>query len=189
MQQLLPVGLQLIVGVAISLVCAGMQTVANIGLLYWVLRRFDQIDYRFGLLWRMSIVVRLILAFIAIHLGQVGIWTLSYQLLRCFSSAEEALFFSFASFSTSDSGESMLPRAWRLLGPFEGLTGIIAFGLSVGFMFTVIRRLQESRVKQREEAKREAGNIDRLPEQCCRKCNASQPTRHNPNSYGQLPQD
>jgi hypothetical protein len=44
----------------------------------------------------------------------------------------------------------VLPREWRLLGPVEGLTGILMCGLSTGFFFAVVARVlaAESASKQ-----------------------------------------
>ena len=152
MESLVHILMPLLIGAVLTLVCVCVQTVSNIALLYWMLRRFAKAEQNFALVWRVWVVVRLIFAFIGIHLTQIGTWAIGYLFLGCFSSLEEALYFSFASFSTSEAGESTLPKHWRLLGPFEGLNGIIAVGLSIGFMFTVISRLQESRVQRQQES-------------------------------------
>jgi hypothetical protein len=35
----------------------------------------------------------------------------------------------------------VLPKPWRLLGPSEGLTGILMCGLSTAFFFTAMLRI------------------------------------------------
>ena len=37
-------------------------------------------------------------------------------------------------------GDLVLPHKWRLLGPVEGLTGILMCGLSTGFFFAFFSR-------------------------------------------------
>ena len=42
---------------------------------------------------------------------------------------------------------SILPQPWRMLGPVEGLTGILMCGLSTGLFFAIIARLIGPRFK------------------------------------------
>ncbi|MBC8075777.1 MAG: hypothetical protein H7Y32_06850 [Chloroflexales bacterium] len=151
-----PVLTQLLVAAIITFVCVCIQTVSNIALLFWVLHELKRLGLKHWVVWSVSVIVRLIFAFIGIHLAQLGVWTLSYLLLGCFARVEEALFFSIASFSTAEHGDTALPREWRLLGPLEGFNGIIAFGLSIGFMYTVINRMLEDRMRRMQEAERQA---------------------------------
>ena len=140
---------QFIVAALLIFITISIQTVFNIAILYWVLRVFRQLEINFNLFWRISVIARVIFAFIGVHLVQISIWALGYLLLGLFPVYADALFYSLAVFSTSDTAGITLPDRWRLLGPFEGLSGIIAFGLSIGFMFTVIGRLLESRMQRR----------------------------------------
>lgn len=156
MPQFLHILLELVVVAIVITVNITVQTLGSIGLLYWVLRTFQVAETKFNLVWRVSIVIRIIFAFILLHLVQIAIWATVYLLLGAFPTLEEALYFSLATFSTSDTGNSTLPPAWRLLGPFEGLAGIVAFGLSIGFIFTVISRLNETRIKRMQEAQAKA---------------------------------
>ena len=43
-------------------------------------------------------------------------------------------------YTTLGYGDLVLPKEWRLLGPVEGLTGILMSGLSTGFFFAVVSR-------------------------------------------------
>jgi hypothetical protein len=40
-----------------------------------------------------------------------------------------------------------LAKPWRILGPVEGLTGILMCGLSAGLFFAVVSRIYATRVE------------------------------------------
>lgn len=45
------------------------------------------------------------------------------------------------SYTTAGSGEVVLPRTWRTVGPVEGVVGILMFGLSASFLFAIVTKL------------------------------------------------
>lgn len=152
MPQIVQILIELLIVAVVITINITVQTLGSIGLLYWTLRTFQVAETKFNLVWRVSIVIRIIFAFILLHLVQIVIWAIVYLLFGAFPTFEESFYFSLATFSTSDTGNSTLPPDWRLLGPFEGLAGIVAFGLSIGFIFTVISRLNETRIRRAQEA-------------------------------------
>jgi len=44
-------------------------------------------------------------------------------------------------------GDLVLPQAWRILAPIEGMTGILRCGLSTGFFFAILARFFGARFK------------------------------------------
>ncbi|HVR19331.1 MAG TPA: potassium channel family protein, partial [Polyangiaceae bacterium] len=58
-----------------------------------------------------------------------------------------ALYFSGVTYSTVGYGDLVLPEHWRLLGPIEGLTGILMCGLSTGLFFALISKLYAAEPK------------------------------------------
>ena len=65
---------------------------------------------------------------------------------------ESAFYFSGVTYATVGYGDVVLAQPWRMLGPIEGLTGILMCGLSTGLFFAIINRLVGPRLKG------EAGN-------------------------------
>ena len=108
-------------------------------LLRWVLRAHVQIGGRFrAMTW---LLIRLAWLLIAVHLVEIAIWALFFWRERCLSDLESAFYFSGVTYTTVGYGDLVLPKEWRLLGPVEGLTGILMCGLSTGFFFAVLSRL------------------------------------------------
>ena len=57
----------------------------------------------------------------------------------------QQVYFSGVTFFTLGYGDVVLAKPWRLLGPIEGLMGVLMCGLSTGFFFVIVSRLHQSR--------------------------------------------
>jgi hypothetical protein len=76
-----------------------------------------------------------------IHLVEISIWALFYLRRGCLPDAEAAFYFSGVTYATLGYGDLVLSSPWRMLGPVEGLTGILMCGLSTGLFFAVMGRI------------------------------------------------
>jgi hypothetical protein len=95
----------------------------------------------------IRLVVGLTLALILLHAIEIAIWALFFLWAECLPDAESAFYFSGVTYATVGYGDVVLPQPWRLLGPLEGLTGILMCGLSTGFFFAVFSRILGARLK------------------------------------------
>ena len=77
---------------------------------------------------------------LVLHLAEVSVWALFYWWQKCLPDAESSFYFSGVTYATLGYGDLVLPHEWRLLGPIEGLTGILMCGLSTGFFFAVLSK-------------------------------------------------
>ena len=103
--------------------------------------------------WSITwLLVRLAWVLMFIHVVEISVWALFYIWQHCLPDAESAFYFSGVTYTTLGYGDVVLPREWRLLGPVEGLAGILMCGLSTGFFFAVVGRfwLPDWRPKQSE---------------------------------------
>ena len=75
-----------------------------------------------------------------LHLAEISVWALFYWWQKCLPDAESSFYFSGVTYTTLGYGDLVLPHEWRLLGPVEGLTGILMCGLSTGFFFAVVSK-------------------------------------------------
>jgi hypothetical protein len=82
---------------------------------------------------------------LVIHLLEMALWGIFYHRAECLPDAETAFYFSGVTYATIGYGEVVLTKPWRMLGPIEGLTGILMCGLSTGFYFAVVNRLYQAR--------------------------------------------
>ena len=96
-------------------------------------------DTRF---WPVTwLLVRVAWWLVLLHLTEIAGWGLFYWWQKCLPDAESSFYFSGVTYTTVGYGDLVLPNEWRLLGPVEGLTGILMCGLSTGFFFAVVSRL------------------------------------------------
>ena len=107
-----------------------------------VLRRMlgslEQPDTRF---WPVTwLLVRVAWTLIVLHLAEIAVWALFYWWQKCLPDSESSFYFSGVTYTTVGYGDLVLPKEWRLLGPVEGLTGILMCGLSTGFFFAIVSK-------------------------------------------------
>src|SRR6266446_10349591 len=88
------------------------------------------------------LMVRLMTAFIGLHVLEILLWAGFYRWL-CFTLWESAFYFSAASYATVGYGDVVLPWMWRTLGPVESIIGVLMCGLSASFLFAIVTRLVE----------------------------------------------
>ena len=110
-----------------------------------VLRSARQAELRF---WSVTwLVIRTAWWLIVIHMVEIAVWALFYWWQKCLPDAESSFYFAGVTYTTLGYGDLVLPREWRMLGPIEGLTGILMCGLSTGFFFAMVSRIHETRTK------------------------------------------
>ena len=102
-------------------------------------------------------MVRFTTAMIVLHVLEILLWAGFYR-WHCFPSWEPCIYFSAASYSTVGYGDVLLPHVWRLLGPVEGIAGILMSGLSVSLLFVIATRLVESETVSKK-AVRASGSV------------------------------
>jgi hypothetical protein len=92
-----------------------------------------------------ALVIRVTWWLILIHLVEISVWGLFYLWKGCLPDAESAFYFAGVTYTTIGYGDLVLQEPWRMLGPIEGLTGILMCGLSAGIFFAVVSRIFLSR--------------------------------------------
>jgi len=88
------------------------------------------------------LMIRFSILVVVLHFLQIFLWSAFYR-LYCFPSWESSFYFSASSYSTVGYGDVVLPRVFRLLGPVEGVTGVLMCGISVSCLFALATRLIE----------------------------------------------
>jgi len=95
-------------------------------------------DTRF---WPITwLLIRIAWLLIVIHMLAIFVWALFFWLAKCLPNMESSFYFSAVTYATIGYGDLVLPKEWRMLGPIEGFTGILMFGLSTAFFFIVVSK-------------------------------------------------
>jgi voltage-gated potassium channel len=124
-----------LVTLTLSLQCAGMAAV-----IARARPSFAPGVLRLGPIRSTMLMMRLMTAFICLHVLEILLWTAFYRWL-CFPLWESAFYFSAASYATVSYGDVVLPQMWRTLGPVESIIGVLMCGLSASFLFAIVSRL------------------------------------------------
>src|SRR5216683_6685528 len=126
-----------LVMLTLSLQCSGMAVV-----IAWARPKFAREVLRLGAIRSAILVMRLMTAFIGLHIIEILLWAVFYRWL-CFPLWESAFYFSTSSYATVGYGDVVLPQMWRNLGPVESIIGVLMCGLSASFLFAIVSRLVE----------------------------------------------
>ncbi len=108
-----------------------------------ILRALRAIGMETLIRWRLLLLSLFVLAVFSAHLIEIWIWAVFYFFIEEIPTFKTALYFSTSSFTTVGYGDLTLSEEWRLLGSLESANGMILFGWSTAFIFTVIHRIYE----------------------------------------------
>jgi len=130
------------IGAAILLVSLTLflQVSGVTALIEWLKSVMNRDVHKGGPTYSATLVVEATIAIVLLHGLAILLWAGFYR-LRCFPSWELAFYFSASSYSTVGYGDLVLPSKWRLLGPLEGLIGVLMCGISVSVLFALVARL------------------------------------------------
>lgn len=89
-----------------------------------------------------SVLIQTALVLIALHVLEVFLWALTYLGVpgTGLASFEEAMYFSFTTFTTLGYGDITLEGPWRMLTGIESLNGVLLLGWSTAVTFAVIEK-------------------------------------------------
>jgi hypothetical protein len=94
-----------------------------------------------GLFNILRMLLRVIGWLALLHLAEIALWALVYWWRGCLPNLEAAFYFSGVTYTTIGYGDLVLAPPWRLLAPLEGLSGVLMCGLSMGYFFVVVNRM------------------------------------------------
>jgi hypothetical protein len=116
---------------------------AGLLLLMWLLRarghRFRAHESAIG---QGAAIVFVVLGLVGIHTVEIWLYALLYFIQGALPDFESALYFSTTSFTTIGYGDLVLDKQWRLVSAIEGANGLLLFGWSTAFLFSVTARMR-----------------------------------------------
>lgn len=73
-----------------------------------------------------------------LHGVEAGLWAALFLWLGALTSPADAMLYSLDSLTTRGESGLILEHNWRLMGALEAADGVLLFGISTAFLFTVI---------------------------------------------------
>lgn len=127
-------------------------TIHAIGTATWV--RYIADKHLIALPWSakraMMILIGSALVVIFLHSIEIVVWAAAYQSIlpsNELATFEEAVYFSFVTFTTLGYGDITLSQGYRLLSGIEALNGIILVGWTTAMTFSVVQHVWRSSAK------------------------------------------
>ena len=117
-----------------------------VGTTMWVRRLARKVadEVRWRGINAIRILVLTALIVFALHTVEIVIWAGAYQLLLPtdeLASFQEAVYFSFVTFTTLGYGDITLGENWRLLSGIEALNGILLVGWTTAMIFSIVQNI------------------------------------------------
>jgi proteasome assembly chaperone (PAC2) family protein len=75
----------------------------------------------------------------ALHGIEAVLWAEAYLWFGALDSPADAILYSVDSISTRGASGLMLERRWRMMGALEAMDGMLLFGISTAYIFTVLQ--------------------------------------------------
>ncbi|MBN8502400.1 MAG: two pore domain potassium channel family protein [Sphingomonadales bacterium] len=101
------------------------------------LRRIAPLSPR-GVAFTLGVVV----AILALHGLEIWAFAFVYLGTGAIAGLEDALYFSTISYSTVGYNDTHIDPAWRLLGAFQSILGMVLIGWSTAFFFRTLGRME-----------------------------------------------
>src|SRR5262245_27113269 len=79
-----------------------------------------------------------VLAVTVLHTMEAIIWAVSYRLLGALPDNKVAMLYSLGAMTSYGHASVFLADHWRLMGALEALNGMLLFGLTTAFLFSMI---------------------------------------------------
>jgi hypothetical protein len=79
------------------------------------------------------------LLLVVLHMIEAAIWAAAYLWLGALGSPEAAILYSVDSIATRGASGLVLQSHWQMMGALEAANGVLLFGISTAFIFTVMQ--------------------------------------------------
>ena len=133
-----------LIGAALMALTVAIHAFGTVALVEALLRR--QADDISRSRWRaiLQALIGAILWLLMLHLLEIVIWASAFLVLELaddLRTLEEAIYFSFVTYTTLGYGDITLSGPWRIMSGIEALNGVLLAGWSTALLFAIVQRL------------------------------------------------
>jgi len=131
-------------GLLLIALTMAIHATAVVVLAFVVVRIRSRLESRGVELWNLIAILICIIGVIGLLLAMLHgiesvIWAGAYLWLGALDSPMDALLFSLDSMSTRGASGLTLQRPWQMMGPLEAVDGMLLFGVSTAYIFSVMQ--------------------------------------------------
>ena len=151
-------GENLIIGFVTMAVCLTIQCIVVGALLDALVFLEKKGLIRLTLVGVSSLLVAVMLIMLAGNIIQITIWAGLFFSYGEFKEFATAFYHSVVNFATLGYGDIVMSEKRRLLGALEAANGVLMFGLTTGFLYTILsgllKRYWDEQIGQKSESKK-----------------------------------
>lgn len=131
-----------LIGAALVVITVIIHAVGTTLWLRVMTRRYGQEDGTIRPGRMLHVLIGTVAVLLVLHTLEIIVWAYSYLALVPgeLDTFEEAVYFSFVTFTTLGYGDITLSEYWRLLSGIEALNGIMLVGWTTAMLFAVVQR-------------------------------------------------
>jgi hypothetical protein len=132
-----------LIGSALVATTVAIHAAGSTAWLRFVVARYLTEDGAWGGRSSMVAITSTVIVLISLHALQITVWATAYRALVPtgeLATFEEALYFSFVTFTTLGYGDITLSEGWRLLSGIQALNGILLVGWTTALLFAIVQR-------------------------------------------------
>ena len=131
-------------GLLLIVLTMAIHATAVVVLAFVLVRIRGRLESRGMELWSLIAILICIIGAIGLLLAMLHgvecvIWAGAYLWVGALDSPMDALLFSLDSMSTRGASGLMLQRPWQMMGPLEAVAGMLLFGVSTAYIFSVMQ--------------------------------------------------
>jgi hypothetical protein len=96
-----------------------------------------------------AVIAATVLLLTILHATEAGVWAAAYVALGARPDVSSAMLYSLSAMTTYGHANVYLAEHWRLMGALEALNGMMLFGLTTAFLFSVLQTNWPARPRSR----------------------------------------
>lgn len=132
-------------GLMLGTLCMACHALGTTWLLKHAITQVEAIHQTAHLFRRFLLILGMTITTLTVlHVVEIVIWALGYLWLTpidMLNDREEAVYFSFITFTTVGYGDVVIEKHWRLMAGIQALNGIMLIGWSTAVLMAVAQRL------------------------------------------------
>jgi len=143
-----------LIGIGIVAITVILHAVGTIGWIHHLARRYPEGQGLGRMSSALYVLLTTVVMAISLHALQIAIWATAYLVLvptGDLQTMEQALYFSFVTFTTLGYGDITLSEGWRILSGIEALNGILLVGWTTALLFAVVQRTWQAMFASRQK--------------------------------------
>ena len=130
--------INLLYGLPTIMLCLFLQAWLLVKAVYYYRRSQTAVSNEFWLP-TLRVIWGVMLLLLLGNIAQIGVWALLFRLLGEFANFDSAFYHSAVNFSTLGYGDIVMSDKHRLLGPIEGLNGVLMIGVSTAVLLSAFQ--------------------------------------------------